>query len=115
MKCKLLLAAAVAAMMAGPAIAAEPIEGLWKRPSTGTLIKYSKCGGSFCGIVQSGSYAGQSIGKMKGSGNSYSGTVTDLEENKTYKGKATINGNTMKLSGCVLGGLICKGENWNRQ
>lgn len=115
MKRRILFAALVASAMAVPALAAEPIEGLWKRPSTGTLIKYSKCGSSFCGVVQSGSYAGQSIGKMKGSGNNYSGTVTDLEENKTYKGKATISGNTMKLSGCVLGGLICRGENWKRQ
>lgn len=115
MKKKLLAIAIAVSAMTGTAFAAEPIVGTWKRPSTGTLIKFAACGSSFCGIVQNGDYAGQSIGKMKGSGTNYSGSITDLEEKKTYKGKAVVNGNVMKLSGCVLGGLICKGENWNRQ
>ncbi len=115
MKMMLLATLLTGAAMTGSAFAAEPIVGTWKRPSTGTLIKFSPCGGSFCGIVQSGTYSGQSIGKMKGSGANYTGSITDLEKQKTYKGKAVVNGNVMKLSGCVLGGLICQGENWNRQ
>ena len=115
MKTTLLAMMLTFAVTSGAALADEPIVGLWKRPSTGTLIKFSSCGGGYCGIVQSGSHAGKSIGKMTGSGANYSGSITDLDENKTYKGKAVVNGNVMKLSGCVLGGLICKGENWNRQ
>ncbi len=114
---KTMLAAVMLALAAttGTAFADEPIVGTWLRPSTGTLIKFSPCGGGFCGIVQTGSHTGKSIGKMSGSGANYSGSITDLDEEKTYKGKAVVNGNVMKLSGCVFGGLICKGENWNRQ
>ena len=107
--------AALAAMVVTPALAAEPIEGVWKRPSTGTLVKFAPCGGSFCGTVQNGEYSGKSIGKMSGSGASYNGSITDLAANKTYKGKATVSGNSMDLKGCVAGGLICRGEKWQRQ
>jgi uncharacterized protein (DUF2147 family) len=95
--------------------AAEPIEGIWKRPSTGTLVQYSGNGGKFCGTVLEGEYKGKSIGCMEGSGTTYKGTVIALDENKTYSGKASVNGNSMSLKGCVAGGLICKGETWARQ
>jgi uncharacterized protein (DUF2147 family) len=52
---------------------------------------------------------------MAGSGAQYSGSITDLAEDKTYKGKAAVDGNSMDLKGCVLGGLICRGETWQRQ
>ena len=97
------------------AIAAEPIVGTWKRPN-GTLIRYANAGGDkYCGTVMTGEYKGKSIGCMNGSGSSYKGKVNKLDEGKTYTGKASIKGDTMKLSGCVLGGLICKGEDWKRQ
>lgn len=111
---RVLFASLLAAGMTTPAFA-EPIEGVWKRPSTGTLVKYAARGGKFCGTVQNGEYRGKSIGCLSGTGSNYKGEVVALDEGKTYTGKARINGNTMKLSGCVAGGLICKGENWMRQ
>lgn len=98
----------------GTAIAAEPIVGTWKRPN-GTLIRYAASGGQFCGTVLTGEYANQSIGCMKGSGANYEGEVKKLDEGKTYKGKATVSGNTLSLAGCVLGRLICKSEKLARQ
>jgi uncharacterized protein (DUF2147 family) len=111
---KLITAAALAAAFTVPAFAAEPIEGMWKR-ETGTIIKFAACGGGFCAIVQNGKHAGKSIGTMAGTGGRYKGNLTDLDANKTYKGKASVAGATMKLSGCVAGGLICKTEAWARQ
>jgi uncharacterized protein (DUF2147 family) len=110
-----LLAAAMTLTFVSAAFSAEPIEGTWKR-NNGTLIKFANCGGNnFCGTVMTGKYKGKSIGSMAGSGNSYRGKIHVLDEGKTYTGKASVNGNTMKMSGCVLGGLICKGENLARQ
>ncbi|MCB1385717.1 MAG: DUF2147 domain-containing protein [Nitratireductor sp.] len=97
------------------ALSAEPIEGTWLRPSTNTLVKYVKRGSQFCGTVQTGAHKGKSIGCLAGSGENYKGEVIAVDEGKTYTGKASIKGDTMKLSGCVLGGLICKGEDWKRQ
>ncbi|GIL02830.1 MAG: hypothetical protein BroJett030_27290 [Alphaproteobacteria bacterium] len=106
------LAAAIIALGAGSAYA-EPIEGVWKRPSTGTLVRYAKAGGEFCGTVLDGSHKGKSIGCMSGSNGAYKGKVIALDEGKTYTGKAQVTGNVMKLQGCVFG--FCKGEDWQRQ
>jgi len=62
--------AATAIVLSGmlAASAAEPIEGVWKRPSTGTLVRYSGSGSKFCGTVLEGEYKGKSIGCMEGTG-----------------------------------------------
>ncbi|MNF02707.1 hypothetical protein D3C80_2018980 [compost metagenome] len=52
---------------------------------------------------------------MSGTGGSYKGEVNKLDEGKTYTGKASVKGNTLSLSGCVMGGLICKSESLTRQ
>ncbi len=108
------LALAAGIAFSGTAIAAEPIVGTWKRPN-GTLIRYAASGGQYCGTVMNGEYQGKSIGCMNGSGANYKGKVNKLDEGKTYRGKATVNGNTLSLAGCVLGGMLCKSEDLVRQ
>lgn len=99
----------------GSAIAAEPIEGTWKRPN-GTVVRYAGSGGKFCGTVMTGEYKGQSIGCMSGSGSNYTGEVHKLDEGRTYKGKATVNGRSMQLAGCVKFLLeVCKSETLAKQ
>ena len=111
----IILSAILAAATSAPAFSAEPIEGVWKRPN-GTMIRYSAAGGGkFCGKVLNNEYKGQSIGCMEGSGAAYKGKVNKLDEGKTYVGKAHVNGNMLKLSGCALLGLVCKSENLARQ
>jgi len=39
----------------------------------------------------------------------------ELETGKTYTGKASISGGTLSVAGCILGGLLCRSENWVRQ
>ena len=104
----------LSAGMVGPSISAEPIVGTWKRDN-GTLIKYSGKGKTFCGTVLNGKFKGKSIGCMSGKGGKYRGKVNVLDEGKTYKGKASVSGNTLKLAGCVAGGLICKSADLKRQ
>jgi uncharacterized protein (DUF2147 family) len=112
---KYFAAAALSLAVAGTAFAGEPIEGVWKR-ANGTMIRYAPTGdGQFCGTVLNHDYKGQSIGCMSGSGADYKGKVNKLDEGKTYTGKAHVEGNTMKLSGCALMGLICKSEMLARQ
>ncbi|MCX2696024.1 DUF2147 domain-containing protein [Ochrobactrum chromiisoli] len=106
---------ALSATLAAPAFANEAIVGTWKRPN-GTIISYAACGGGkYCGTVQTGEYKGKSIGTMSGEDGSYKGEVNKLDEGKTYTGKASVKGNTLSLSGCVMGGLICKSESLTRQ
>ena len=104
----------VAALLAMPgvALAAEPIEGNWKTAS-GATAAIAKCGGSFCITLKTGKHAGKRIGKLDGSGNDYSGSITDPETDKTYSGSGTVNGNSLRMKGCVLA-VLCKSQTWTR-
>src|SRR5665213_2008670 len=109
----------VASLMALPLFSgfalADGIEGMWKRPN-GILVSIHKCGPEFCVIAGSGGHKGESAGKMAAAGTGkYAGTLTDLEAGKTYSGKGALSGHSFTMSGRVLGGLFCKGEDWSRQ
>ena len=102
---------AVTIMAAGIALAAEPIVGTWKLPE-GALAKISPCGGSYCIRLISGEFAGTNIGKMKGKGGSYSGSIKDPRDNKTYRGKAWMAGNNLKMRG--YSGILWRTNTWKR-
>ncbi|MEO0958668.1 MAG: DUF2147 domain-containing protein [Pseudomonadota bacterium] len=43
------------------------------------------------------------------------GKVWAPDDDKTYSGKMELkSADTLELSGCVLGGLICRGQDWAR-
>ncbi len=43
------------------------------------------------------------------------GTIWAPDEDKTYKSKMVLlSQNALKVSGCVFGGLICRGQEWTR-
>ncbi len=105
-------AAIFAVSLTTMAMAAEPIEGNWKTKS-GETAGISKCGGSFCIKLKTGTHAGKQIGKLKGSGGSYDGTITDPEDNKEYTGSAKVSGSTMKLKGCALK-IFCQTQTWKK-
>lgn len=108
----LTLAFAATVMLAGAA-SADPILGNWKTEK-GTTAAIANCGGSFCITLKDGAHAGKQIGTFNASGGgNYAGKVTDPENDKTYSGKASLSGNTLKLGGCVLG-VLCRNENWQR-
>ena len=106
------LVAAFLAASATLALAAEPIEGNWKTAS-GETAAISACGGSFCVTLKTGKYSGKRIGKMTGSGNDYSGEITDPSEDKTYSGYATVSGSKLRMKGCVMS-VFCKSQTWTR-
>lgn len=115
MKRAILTGAMLLGMMAGPVLA-DPIEGNWKRPN-GHTVTFSACGAKkFCATAKSGPNAGKSVGVLTATGaGTYKGSLSDPSKGKTYTGKGSISGSTLRVSGCVLGGLICQGENWSRQ
>jgi len=112
-----LLAAAVAAltvtsMSVSGAFAAEPIEGKWKTAS-GETAEIATCGTAYCITLKTGKHAGKQIGKLSGSGASYTGEVTDPDADKTYSGSANVQGKSLNLKGCVLA-VLCKSQTWTR-
>ncbi|PWK75704.1 DUF2147 domain-containing protein [Aminobacter sp. AP02] len=110
---KMTVAVAATLMMAGAAYA-DPIEGNWKTEA-GSTAAIASCGGSFCITLKDGKHAGKKIGTFNADGGSaYSGEITDPANDKTYAGKASLAGSNLKMKGCVLGGLICKTQNWSK-
>ena len=42
------------------------------------------------------------------------GTIWAPDDEETYSSKMELNGDVLTVSGCVLGGLICRGQEWKR-
>jgi uncharacterized protein (DUF2147 family) len=53
--------------------------------------------------------------KPSGGANKWSGKVYNAEDGETYTGNIILQTpNTLKLEGCILGGMICQGQTWTR-
>ena len=112
----------VLAASASVALAAEPY-GQWKRPSTGTEVEFYDCAGKLCAkIVKVADVSKQSTvgtvimaGSDKSRANVWKGDLLNTDDGKTYSGIVTLVDDThLKLEGCGLMGLICKGETWEK-
>jgi len=126
--------------LAGPACA-DPI-GTWLTENGRSRVNVADCGGALCGTIvwlkepndpetgkpktdknnaDAGKRSRPLIGvpiviSMRPNGsNKWSGQVYNAEDGKTYSGNLTEQGpNAVRLEGCALGGLVCKGQNWTR-
>ncbi len=122
--------AGLALALTSAAFAADPLEGTWRtaKDDNGNsgLIKVAPCGDALCGVlIQSFDNAGkpfksenqgrQIISQTKATGGgSYKGKVFSPDRGKTYNSRLKLSGNTLKVSGCVLG--ICRdGGTWTKQ
>lgn len=98
---------------------AATVNGTWLRPSTGGQIQVFDCGGGI-GMKVTKSSDANKVGKQimcgatKTGENRYEGDLLNLDDGNTYKGIIEFKGDTLSLSGCVLGGLVCKTDNWTR-
>ncbi|WP_026187375.1 DUF2147 domain-containing protein [Ensifer sp. BR816] len=108
----LLVSAALSLGAVGTTFAAEPIVGNWKTAS-GATAEIAPCGGAFCVTLKTGKHAGKRIGNLAGTDGSYSGDITDPENDKTYSGSGSVDGNSLKMKGCVLK-VLCKSQTWTR-
>lgn len=108
---------ALAVVASTAAFAGSP-NGTWKR-SNGAHIKVFNCGGGIgMRVIKSPSpkKVGKTImcGAKKTGANKWKGTVLNLDDNQKYSGYVKLIGSSLTLSGCVLGGLICKNDTWRR-
>ena len=117
---------AILALIASPALAADPIEGVWQTEADDgafAMVRIQPCGAAFCGTIirtfkDGGEYQSPNIGKPivinmapKGGG-AYEGQVWRPSNDKIYLGKIDVAGQNMKLRGCVAGGLFCASQSW---
>lgn len=118
----------VALTMIAGAASADPALGRWQSEPGETggyiLVDISMCGARLCGKIVDvkgndntsiiGSDIIKNMGKS-GDGTYAGGTIWAPDTDKTYKSKMELtNANTLKVSGCVAGGLICRGQTWSR-
>lgn len=110
-----LLAAALLSIGSVPSALAAGggLDGTWLRPKTGKHVRSFSCGGGLgLKVVETGKVI--MCGAKSQGGNRYKGTLISTEDGNEYSGTATISGSSLHLSGCVLGGLICKSETWSK-
>lgn len=125
---RLVMMAAVLGLSAGAAMA-EPLLGMWRTAKDDNgdsgLIEVAPCGAKLCGtLVKSFDSSGaekasDNIGRkiisdtVPTGGGQYKGKVYSPDRDKTYNSKLQLNGDSLKVSGCVIG--ICRdGGTWQR-
>jgi uncharacterized protein (DUF2147 family) len=131
----------LAAALLAPASAAE-ITGEWLTEAGKATVRIADCGGALCGTVialkepndpatgqpktdknnadpamRSRPIVGVAIvlGMKPAGADQWKGRVYNAEDGKTYTGSLMLqNANTLRLQGCMLGGVICKSSTWTR-
>ena len=124
-----------------PAVAVDLV-GNWLTENGRSRVRIADCGGALCGTIvwlkepndpdtgkpktdKNNADAGKRarpligvpivLGMKPGGADKWTGQVYNAEDGKTYSGTITAQGaNALKLEGCALGGLICKGQTWTR-
>jgi uncharacterized protein (DUF2147 family) len=121
-----------------PAIAAAPVSietppilGLWHNPQNTLQVRTQACGGELCGIIahatptaeQDAREAGvkQLVGVQLLSGyretgpGKWSGTVYVPDMGRSFSSRIVqLSPDTLKISGCLIGGWFCKSQIWTR-
>lgn len=114
---------------------ADDAFGTWRHPDNGSHISIYQCGGGLCAKVvkvadpsrkdeknpdaklRTRPVVGIVImnGAKKSGDKAWSGKLYNTQDGDTYNGTVTVvSKNTLKLEGCVMGGLICQGPTWTR-
>ena len=90
--------------------AAGPV-GVWRGADGSAQVHLMPCHGALCGSV-----GGKRILiRMKPKGdNLWTGTIVDVRDGTQYAGKISMQGESLRVEGCVMGGAICGGQTWTR-
>ncbi len=120
-----LLAASIVTPAAAQDVTGQAL-GQWDRTNQGWVVEFAMCGEYLCGEIISGEgidkNSGQSVVGIqmlfdleRYNDTQWRGRMYNPEDGKTYAGRVTILGeDEIRMSGCVLGGIICRSEEWPR-
>ncbi len=116
--CPLIVVALLA--VSGSALADDAL-GLWVNEKGDVKVKIEQCGDALCGVVawlKPGAESKAKIGQrvlldMRPDGaDAWSGKA--IKDDKVYAGTMSVVGRSLKLSGCLVGGFLCKSSQWTR-
>jgi uncharacterized protein (DUF2147 family) len=104
------------------AAGASDMMGAWQRDDGIARVKVASCGSVICmtNTFIRPDVTDEKVGErlefdIKGAGGAaLTGTVRDPKTGKSYSAEVTVAGETMTTRGCILGGVICKGQSWTR-
>jgi uncharacterized protein (DUF2147 family) len=122
-----------AAVASGAAMAAEPT-GDWRVEDGSAVIRIDNCGGALWGVVAWEKEPGRdnrnpnptlrgrpTLGSpvllnMRASSQArWDGQIYNAQNGQTYKAHVRMVGdNTLRVEGCVMGGVFCGGQRWTR-
>lgn len=124
---------ATAALLAPAAVAAQDVAGTWLTESGTSRVRISPCGAARCGTIvwtareardvnnpdanlRARNLVGvRMITDARESGGSWTGQLYNPLDGRTYTGRMRLRSAAeLELSGCVLGGLICRSQTWSR-
>ncbi len=120
----------VAAALGASGAQAQEVFGVWQSEKTDDgrylHIEVQPCAddrAKVCGTIV-GAFGGagqENVGKpiiwdmLPGGRNAWDdGKIWKADEDKVYDSEMELRGDTLVVSGCVLGGLICKSQTWPR-
>ena len=119
------------ALIATTAVAAPGIEGTWTNPARDVNVRIARCGRTQCGRVTAASPYARKRAASAGT-QSLVGTevISNIEQTGPDSWRADIfvpdqnvhssgdisllRRDEMSVRGCMVGGLICKEQNWTR-
>lgn len=116
---------AVAALILSAGMAFAGVEGVWatqkdKNGNSGQVRIY-KCGSSYCGkLIKTSTGTNVGLVLIKGmkttdGKNFKGGQIYATDDAKWFKSKMKLQSNSrLKVSGCILGGAVCRGQTWKR-
>ena len=126
---KIILSAAAAVLLAAPAHAND-VFGVWQSQKNDEgkylHIKVHACesdASKVCGTILSahGGADPKVVGKPiiwdmtpDGANAWDDGKIWKADDDEVYDSEMELKGDTLEVSGCVLGGLICRSQNWPR-
>jgi len=127
----LALESPVAGNQPQPGAAQTGVHGTWINPKRTVTVVTSPCGKLLCGAIVSATAEVQQIASKAGAPpligtrllrdyrqtgkDRWQGTVFVPDRNESYYSTIKqIDADHLKISGCILGGLLCKSQIWQR-
>jgi len=110
---------ATAAALAMVSSSPDPV-GEWKIADGTANVAIRPCGTDLCGFVSWAKESSANLGRqvlinMKPNGHAWFGTAVNVVDGEQYTARMSLEGaRTLKVEGCLIGGMICGGQEWSR-